>query len=406
VLLLLLVLLGGVLAGSWYAQHQWHEAQTALAVDRPREARDRLAFCLFVWPRSLEAHRLAARAARMSGDVAAAEAHLNQCIKLHGGATESVQLEFLLLRVQTGEVDEVSPLLIDLIEKGHPESPIILDTLARAYMHLLRYKPAFACLTRWIEIQPEAARAYQWRGWVLERLNRAKAAAQDYERALELDPDLMLVRLRVAEMLLEDKRVPEAVPHLERLYRQAPDNSEVQARLGTCRFYQNQTQEARRLMEAALPQLPRDAPLLISLAKLDFQEGRATDAEQRLRQAIQIDPSEYEALYTLVSVLQSQGRAKESAGILKEYQQRKERVDRANKLLQEIGDNPTAGPAEFAEIGDLLMSTGREHLGVYWLQQALERDPAHRPAHLLLADYYEKKGDHAKAESHRHWLLK
>ena len=57
---------------------------------------------------------------------------------------------------------------------------------------------------------------------MLERLNNHKGAMDDYHRALELDPDLLPVRLRVAEMLLEDKQAPEALPHLERLMPAGP----------------------------------------------------------------------------------------------------------------------------------------------------------------------------------------
>src|SRR5205807_1493557 len=151
----------------------------------------------------------------------------------------------------------------------------------------------------WIEIRPDEAKPYQWRGWVLERLNRHKAAAQDYQRALALDPDLLPPRLRLAELLLQDKRVPDALPHLERLYRQAPDNPEVQAGLGICRFYQNRTKEARSLMEAAVVHLPKDPALLIHLARLDIQEGRAAQAERHLRQVLRTDPVDNEALYNL-----------------------------------------------------------------------------------------------------------
>src|SRR5919202_231410 len=188
-----------------YARSQWRAAQAALAADRPAEARQRLAICLFVWPRSPEVHHLAARAARLTNDIAAAEDELNQAIRVNGEATESVQLEFLLLRVQTGELDEVAATLVKSVEQDHPESPLILETLARAYITLLRYKSALACLNRWIELRPNEVKAYQWRGVVLERLDQYKAAAADYNKALELDPDLLPVRLRVAEMLMEDK---------------------------------------------------------------------------------------------------------------------------------------------------------------------------------------------------------
>jgi tetratricopeptide (TPR) repeat protein len=400
-----LVLFAAGLGAAGHVHHQWRSAREALAANRPGEAHSRLAVCLWVWPRNLEVHLLAARAARLSGDMLAAEAHLNRCLKLHHGATEAVQLEFLLLRVQTGELDQVAPTLIDCVENQHPESALILETLAHAYLRLLRYNAAYACLSRWLELCPEAVKAYQARGWVLERLNKPKLAAGDYRRALELDPDLMAVRLRVAEMLIEDKQVPEALPHLERLYDQQPEHPEVMARLGMCRYFQNQPEQARRLMEAALEHLPNDVSLLLHLAKLDLQEGRGAEAERRLRKLLEIDRSDIEALYTLASALQLQNRTDEADATLKQYQRRKEQLDRANKLLQEVADSPTARAADYAEIGDLLLRIGRDRLGVYWLEQALKRDPSHQPAHAALAAYFEKKGNREKAEEHRHWLV-
>src|SRR5262249_53076645 len=78
-----LILTATLLGGIWYVWHQWEQAQAALAADRPAEARSRLAVCLFVWPGDPEVHLLAARAARITGDLPAAEAHLKQCLKLH-----------------------------------------------------------------------------------------------------------------------------------------------------------------------------------------------------------------------------------------------------------------------------------------------------------------------------------
>jgi tetratricopeptide (TPR) repeat protein len=404
-LALVACILGAVaLAGNWYLWYQWEAAQQALAEGRSGEARSRLAFCLFFWPRDAEVHRLAARAARLSGDVRAAEDHLKRSLKLGRGATQPVQLEFLLLRVQTGELEEVAPTLIDSVEKGHPEAPVILETLAGAYLHRLRYKPAHACLTRWIEIRPDEAKPHLWRGWVLERLNRHKAAAEDYRRALALNPDLFTARLRLAELLLQDKRVPDAVTHLERLYRQAPENPQVQAGLGICRFYQNQAKDARRLMEAAVVHLPKDAALLIHLGRLDIQEGCASEAEQHLRQVLRTDPADTEALYNLASALQLQNRTSEAAAAMKEFDRCKALAERTNKLLREVVDSPNAGAADYAEVGGLLLQIGRDRLGVYWLDQALERDPGNLAAHRALADHYAKAGDRERAESHRRQL--
>src|SRR5207248_11285658 len=125
-LLVTLAFVGLGLVGHLYAIRQWRAAQTALDEERPFEARDCLKFCLLVWPRSLEVNLLAARIARLTEkDLNVAESYLNRCLKLQNGATEAVQLEFLLLRVQGGEVDELAPILIDIVDKGHPEAPII-----------------------------------------------------------------------------------------------------------------------------------------------------------------------------------------------------------------------------------------------------------------------------------------
>lgn len=401
--LVLLLLTGAAIGVREYALRQWQAAQAALKDDRLAEAKDRLDFCLRVWPRSPEVHLLAARVARLSADSAAAEAYLNRCLELQGGATEAVQLEFLLVRLQGADADETMPALIDLVEKNHPQTPAILETLARYYMHRLRYKEAYACLSRWIEGYPDSAKPYHWRGWVLERLNNHKRAMQDYLQALELKPGLTRVRLRVAEMLLEEKRPLDALPHLEQLISQLPDSPEVQARLGQCRFLQGQMEEARRLLEAAAPHLPKDPALLLHLAKLELQEGRVTEAEHWARRVLQLDSTDMEAHYTLASVLQFQGRSVEAAVELKEYERSKALVERLNTLLKEEAEHPTQRPDAPAEIGTILLGVGQgqEQLAVYWLELALERDPRHQPAHKALAEYYEKKGDTAQAASHR-----
>jgi tetratricopeptide (TPR) repeat protein len=387
-----------------YALHQWRAAQAALKEDRPADARGRLRFCLRVWPRSPDVHLLAARAARMVGDLGTAEVHLNRCIELQDGASEGVQLEFLLMRVQTGELDgQHSPVgaLFDAVQKGHPDTSLILDTIAQAYIKRLRYKPAFDCLNLWVQLQPDAAKPYQWRGLVRERLNNHKGAMEDYRRALELDPELLPVRLRVAEMLLEDKQAPEALPHLERLMRQAPDDPRVQARMGMCRYLQGRSDEARRLMEGAIAHLPKDPALHVALANLDLQEGRATQAEARLRFLLEAEPSDTEALFVLASALRFQNRTEEATAVLADYERKRAIIDRINDLLKDKADNPTATANDYAEIGRLFFEISNDKFGVYWSERALEMDGGNQTAHSALAAHYERKGDAAAAAAHR-----
>ncbi len=401
---LLLLLSGGLFAGWRYAVFQWHEAEVAVRDERVQDAQQKLNFCRKVWPYSHEVERLSARTARWSGDIKSAETHLNRSLELNGGATDDIQREFLLLRVQAGQVDELAPMLFDLVNSHHPDSREILNTIASAYIVRLRYKPAYACLNKWVEVEPEYAKPYYLRALVLERLNNQKAASADYHKALAIDPDMVPARLRVAEMLLEDKQAPEALPHLERLQVLAPDDPQVKARLGICLFLQGRGTEARRLLEEAVVHLPKDPALLVTLANLELQDGQPVKAEARLREVLKTDRSDTEALFVLVAVLQVQGRTDEADAALADYHEKKDLVEKINTFLRDRADDPNTTAEEFAEAGALFLRIGRERLGVQWLERAVDRDNRCQPAHLALADHYEKKGNADAAAAHRRHL--
>jgi tetratricopeptide (TPR) repeat protein len=393
------------LAGTYaYALRQWAAARAAVKAGRLEEAQSSLNLCLWVWPRSVPVHLLAARAARLRGDFAEAEAHLNRCLKLQHGATEAIQLEFLLMRVQRGEEDEVAPELISqYVANNSPETPLILETLARAYIFYLRYGQAFTCLSQWVAVAPDSAEPLRWRGWVLERLNDHEGAMKDYQRALELDPDLVPVRLRLAEMFLEKANAPKALPHLEWLNRQFPGRPDVLARLGACRSLQGESAEARRLLEAAVEQLPNDPVALLHLAKLELETNHPARAEQWLRRALKVDPTDTEVEFMLAASLQAQGRWEEARAVQEQHRKDTAMLKRVAKVLQNDAEGLNTDADAQSELGALFLRTN-PRVGLYWLHRALERDPHHQPTHQALATYYEGKGDLEKAAAHRIYL--
>jgi predicted Zn-dependent protease len=222
-----------------------------------------------------------------------------------------------------------------------------------------------------------------------------------YQKALELDPEMVPARLRIAEMLLEDKQAPEALPHLELLRRQVPDDPQVKARMGICLFLQGRAAESRKLLEEAVTHLPDDPALLVTLANLDLQDGHPDRAEGWLRRVLDKDSADTEALFVLVQALRVQGRSEESAAALADYNEKKALVDKIHTFLQTKADDPNTKADELAEVGSLFFQIKRDRLGVQWLQRALERDPGCQAAHRALADHYERKGNADAAASHR-----
>lgn len=402
ILLVFLLVLAGAGGGLYlYALNQWQAAQAAEKAGRLDEAQRSLELCLTLWPRSIPVRLLAARVARRRGDFEGAEAHLNRCLKLNHGASTEIQLEFLLMRVQGGEEGEaVSELFGLYVDQGSPETPVILETLAKTYLQNLRFGPAYACLNRWIAAAPDSAEALRLRGWVLEKLHDRDEAIKDYQHALELDPHLVPVRLRLAELYLERKDPLPAVPHLEQLHQQFPDRPDIMARLGECRFLQGETEEARRLLQAAVEQLPNDSEILIYLSKLATQSGQPAEAERWLRRALELDPTDAESEYLLYGSLQAQGRLEEAAAMLKRHDKDRAMLNRINDVLRRDADHPVTDPAALTEVGTLFLRPN-ERAGKYWLHRALERDPNYQPALKALADHYESKGELDKAAQYR-----
>ena len=268
-------------------------------------------------------------------------------------------------------------------------------------MDRLRYQAAYACLSRWIEDGPDTPKPYQWRGWVLERLENPARAMEEYRKALQVDPDLFPVRLRLAELLLEDNNPVAAVPYLEGVAGEYRGRPEYQAVLGHCRLLQGRAAEARGLLESAAERLPNYPPLLVHLSQLELQEDRPAAAEAWVRRLLKADPYDPEGGYTLATCLQQQGRLREAEAALADHQRNKALVTRLNKLLKGETER-TSGDANVAsEIGTLLLRIGKEGLGDYWLHEGVQRDPGHGPTHRALADYYEKKGGRKMADAHR-----
>jgi len=404
--LALLVLVGAGVGFYVYALQQWNAAQKAVNEDRPKEADRAIGLCLWVWPYSVPVHLLAARRDRLTGNFAEAEAQLKQCIRLHKGASEDVQIEFLLMRIQRGEVDAVTEELFERVENKSPQSPLIMETIARAYMDKVLYGPALACLNRWIEAEPEKAKAYYWRGWVFEQLEETDSAIKDYQRALELSPDLVAVRLQLAEIMLSKSDPPGALAYLEPLMKQSPERPDVTALVGRCRYLQGQTEEARLLMESAVKQRPDDGPLLVALAKLELADGKPVEAEQWSRQALKYDSTNAEAEDTLEKSLRSQGRAKEADAALEQHEKDMALFRKVNRMLGENADpnHPTRGAGDFYEIGAFFLRGGQNRQAEYYLNRALELDPKHQPTLKALAEHYEGKGDREKAAVYRQRL--
>jgi tetratricopeptide (TPR) repeat protein len=399
------LLLGGLLAREGWAYWQERSARREMAEERLDEARRHIDLALRVRDRWASAHLLAGRIARLQGDYSGAEQHLSRCGR-RDGLSEPVQLEWLLLRVARGDVDELAPALLASVDRHHPESAAILEALAGAYMRQTRYREALHCLDRWVGLAPDCVRALDWHGWVSNQLDLRAQAISDYERALELQPGRSAVRLRLSEILVESSRHAEAVPHLERLREEQPADPDVLVALANCRIVQCRTDEAQALLDRVLATRPDHFGALLQRGKVEMAAGNPAEAERWLRKALGGgSPADPDARYALYLCLQAQpNREGEARDEFARWQRDRQARDRLTRLLRVELDHKPNDPDLAAETGELFLQQGEEQKGLFWLHRALALDPRHAASHRALLAYYERTDNAAKAAEHREKL--
>ena len=392
------LVLGGLGACEGWATWQEHLARQALDEDRMDEARKHIESALVVHRRRVSTLLLAARIRRLRGGYSDAEQYLLRCGQIDG-MSEPVQVEWLLLRCQQGEVDALAPQLFGMVKQLHPQSPAILETLSSMYLRQMRYLEAGMALGLWLELVPDSIRALDWSAWVETQLDHREQGIRYYERLLDLQPNRSDIRLRLAQVLIESARQAQAAPHLELLLRTEPENPEVLAALASCRSQASELDKAQELLDKALQIAPDHFDSLFQRGRLEMMRGNAVAAEPWLRKALRIKPHDKEAHWNLFRSLQAQpDRQQEAEKEQERWDQESKKLDRLTSLLRKyLAGNPN-DPDLACEAGKLLLEIGEEQRGLFWLHRALAVNPRHAPSNQALDAYYERTNQKGKAE--------
>jgi predicted Zn-dependent protease len=403
----LVLALGGLAAGAgvlYWRAGQFPAAEQALSAGRFDEARDHLRRCLSWSPDDPDVLCLAARLERVEGHYKEAAAYLDECVRRHGASRLS-SLEATLLRTQQGDLSE-ERVLFGLVHAADPQSPWILEALARANLDALRFRQATVCLQLWLKAQPDCARALDLHGAALEHRGEILAATRAYERALQLDPGRWRVRVRLASVLQEWNHPDEAAPHLDRLEREHPENADVCLLLGQRDVSESRPDRARERFRAALRADPKQFRAMVQLGKLELQQDRVQEAEGWLARAHQAAPFD---IHTHLALAECYTRLGDTAGKAEWHRRRHDEIKNHSRKIDEIlGKRLPAAPKNpelLTELAGHFFGVGQDRLGLQFLHQALEVDRTCRPAHAALAAYYERVGAPEKAAPH-HALAK
>jgi tetratricopeptide (TPR) repeat protein len=392
-----LLILGGltyfVFYPAWVGWRQWQAAQEALAdYDLPR-ACEHLRRYLAARPSDADAHFLLARTLRRAREYTQAGHHLTEARRL-GGIPELIQLERQLQEVQHGGVrGETGELLKMYARARHPEEKVILETLFVADRGTMNMNQATVWLNLWIERYPDDWLPRLWRGEMLESFGHFQEATADFKRLLELKPDRDEALLRLGLIALADRgRYADAQHYLDRYLQKHPDHPEALVGLARCQKGRGELDAAAATARRILQKDPRHAEAAQVLGSIEAERGRLEEALAWLRVAEGGKADPRETAHQLSLVLGRMGKSAQAAA----YEERFKKIDAASgaleKTLMAILTEPR-NPALRHQMGVAHLTLGHEEQAIKWFLSALYEDPAYKPSHQALADYYARRTD-------------
>jgi predicted Zn-dependent protease len=403
-LLVLAALLGWAThQGGWYlwTRGQFLDAQDALARHDWTEARLRLEAARRGWPNDPAVYLLAARASRRLEHLDEAEGHLDTCERLQGGPSHATEVERALLRVHRGDLAGAEPFLRTCLAQDDPDSVEILDVLSAALLLNYRVAEAHRLLDELLRRQPDNFDALVARGWTAENQAWYPLAVESLEKALALRPESDKVRLSLAEIQVVLGRYDDAQGHFEQLRRRRPKDAAVLFGLARSLAGRGQKAEALRLLDGLLADHPDDWKALGERGWLYVQLDRPADGEPDLRRAYALAPPDLPLVVRLADCLRLEGK-KDEADVFRHKADRLQAdIARAGELGDLIRDKKPDDPALRHELACILLRLGKQQDALHWFQTALDKDPAYRPTHEKLAEFYRQVGALEQAAYHQ-----
>lgn len=299
---------------------------------------------------------------------------------------ELLEREQWLALAQSGQLRAAEPHLSRLLTDPRDDGAEICEAYVNGYFVNYRLSDAVKLLDAWIADFPKDPEPRLIRGKIRAEQQFLKEAESDLREARSLDSRSAAIALELADVLVLQRRVEEAVA----LYRQAAlsGTHPVRARVGEAKSLRllNRPDQARSVAEEILAEdkSNREARLELGLADLDL--GHIDDAIAGLQQALQQNPRSLVVRQALARALRENGnldQAREHAAYVAEAQAA---LQRADALTVRVTTHPNDAKARH-EIGSIYLKYAVPERGVQWLKSALNCDPNHHEAKKALEEY-------------------
>ena len=161
------------------------------------------------------------------------------------------------------------------------------------------------------ELTGALARTYLNLGVLEARARRFTGAAERFEQAAELAPDLPGIDYSLGVALFNDGRYEAAVAPLDRALAERPDEGELARMLALACFHSGRYERAAELL-AGDPGRAQNGPLAYAFGVALLRADRTAEAEEALARAAELSPEDADVRYQLGQALLKLGRREEA----------------------------------------------------------------------------------------------
>jgi len=247
---------------------------------------------------------------------------------------------------------------------------------------------------------PQDAGAVGKLGMLLDLYNRPEAALLCYQRAHELAPRSFKWLYYWGSLLLNRKKRLEAVPVLTSAVQLRPDYLPARLKLAEALLESARTQEAGKLYEAILKEHPNSAEAQYGLGRWRAASGDLAGAVELYETACGLFPTYGAAHYALAMAYRKLGQSDKAQEQLRRYERNKNIVPPVDDPLRDEMRELDSSATSYVERGVALEQVGRIADAIQATEKAVELDPKLVLAHANLLSLYGRVGNLEKAEEH------
>ncbi|HEV3021570.1 MAG TPA: tetratricopeptide repeat protein [Pirellulales bacterium] len=311
----------------------------------------------------------------------------------------------LLMQFQMGYVNDTEITLATSLLRGTSDSEAedVYEALVTGYLSEFRVQDAENCVNYWLLWRPDSLRGHLTRAHFLGSISDTVRLKAELREVLKIDPKRVRERLALAESLVSETNVDEALVECEICRRLAPGDPRVHLRLGVCLYHKGRPEEAKRELEAALAaglDPTRQLEALTILAQLAAGSGDFETAVRHYTESVKLRPNDAPAEYGLGTCYSKLGKD----DLAKPHLDRAKRLTQQSDRLAVINQHLAldAGNVDLRlEAAAIMVDWGREADAASWMLSVLRCDPTRREANELVAAFYEKHGKTDLAKQHR-----